>query len=266
MHIAIVGNGYIGSALIERSNQLNNTLAFLDRSNTFDVESIANRIRGAAFVVNAAGHCGSVNVDSCETEIAKTIRDNVHLTHRLALASRAAGVRLVHLSTGCIFEGDVMFNEESPPNLVSGIYRQTKLLAETIALREGNRSVVLRLRMPFDGRRSPRNLLQKLSSYPRLVDHVNSVTSVENLVNVILNSDSLEDGVYNVACKNPISTRKIAEILGHDCEWFTPSDFDHAVAVKRSACSLSTLKIERAGFEVLDAESAIIEAVSAFKS
>src|SRR5260221_525042 len=56
-------------------------------------------------VVNAAGKTGRPNVDWCEGHKAETQRVNVGGALLVAEVCGAAGVHLVHLGSGCIFNG-----------------------------------------------------------------------------------------------------------------------------------------------------------------
>jgi dTDP-4-dehydrorhamnose reductase len=121
-------------------------------------------------VVNCAGKTGRPNVDWCEDHKEETLRSNV--TGALVLLEECLkrGIYLVHFSSGCIYEGDNDgrgWSETDPPNYHGSFYSRTKawsdqILAEFPAL-------VLRVRMPFDGTTSERNLIMKIRKYNRLL-------------------------------------------------------------------------------------------------
>jgi dTDP-4-dehydrorhamnose reductase len=78
-------------------------------------------------VVNAVG---IVKQRGAAKEAIPSLEVNSLLPHRLALLCRAAGARLVHISTDCVFSGrDGGYTEESYPD-AEDLYGRTKLLGE----------------------------------------------------------------------------------------------------------------------------------------
>ncbi|MEP7060375.1 MAG: NAD(P)-dependent oxidoreductase [Actinomycetota bacterium] len=71
-------------------------------------------------------------VDENETDPARAFRDNALGPQSLALASRAAGAVLVHISTDFVFDGAKKgrYDETDPPNPIS-VYGRAKLAGET---------------------------------------------------------------------------------------------------------------------------------------
>src|SRR3989344_290490 len=81
-------------------------------------------------VINAAGKTGRPNVDWCEDHKEETLHANV--TGALVLLEECLkrNIYLVHMSSGCIYEGDkggAGFTEEDPPNFSGSFYSRTKL-------------------------------------------------------------------------------------------------------------------------------------------
>jgi dTDP-4-dehydrorhamnose reductase len=78
-------------------------------------------------VVNAVG---VVKQRAEAKEIVPSLEINALFPHYLAALCRAAGARLVHLSTDCVFSGEKgNYTEQDPPDPVD-LYGQTKLLGE----------------------------------------------------------------------------------------------------------------------------------------
>lgn len=95
-------------------------------------------------IVNLAAF---TKVDACETEPERAYRDNATAPHNLALAARACGSTLLHVSTDYVFAGDkgVPYDELDLPRPVS-VYGRSKLggeervratLAEHVIVRTG---------------------------------------------------------------------------------------------------------------------------------
>ena len=94
---------------------------------TSQIEEVIARFRPAA-VVNCIG---IVKQRPESEEAIASIEVNALLPHRLAIACRAAGARLVQLSTDCVFSGEKgRYREEDRPDPVD-VYGRSKLLGET---------------------------------------------------------------------------------------------------------------------------------------
>jgi dTDP-4-dehydrorhamnose reductase len=81
-------------------------------------------------VVNAVG---IVKQRPDAAEVIPSIEINALLPHRLALACRDAGARLVHMSTDCVFSGRKGNYAESDPADADDLYGRTKYLGEVHA-------------------------------------------------------------------------------------------------------------------------------------
>jgi len=252
-HIAIIGSGYIGSAIAEKLAEHSIELHVLSREQTKTEEQIADQISACDFVINAAGFAGQKNIDDCEDHVEITMRDNLDLARMITDASSVTNTRLIHLSTGCVFDGDEFceFTEDDQPNLLTGVYRQTKILAETFAMRNAHEPISLRIRLPFDGRVHDRNLFSKLSKYSTLVNHKNSVTCVDDLTSLILfiiRKKHFASGIFHATNPHFVTTRDIAEALKLRCAWMNDERLSKLVKIKRSQCVLSAQKLFNHGF------------------
>lgn len=103
------------------------------------IERALERVRPAA-VVNCIG---IVKQAEAARDPLPSIEVNSLFPHRLARAGRAAGARLVHISTDCVFSGRRgMYREEDVPD-AEDLYGRSKLLGEV----EGSGSLTLRTSM-----------------------------------------------------------------------------------------------------------------------
>jgi dTDP-4-dehydrorhamnose reductase len=113
---------YSGHGLFDAGN----SFAGIDVRRASSVESVLGQFKPDA-VVNAVG----IVKQRPESEDAlASIEVNALMPHRLALACRGAGVRLIHLSTDCVFSGERgCYREEDRPDPVD-LYGRSKLLGE----------------------------------------------------------------------------------------------------------------------------------------
>lgn len=81
-------------------------------------------------VINAVG---IVKQRPTADEAIPSLEVNALLPHRLALACRDAGARLVHMSTDCVFSGRKGNYTESDPSDAEDLYGRTKYLGEVHA-------------------------------------------------------------------------------------------------------------------------------------
>jgi dTDP-glucose 4,6-dehydratase len=164
-------------------------------------------------VICAAGITGRPNIDWCETHVDETVETNLEGTVTLALLCARLGIHFTNFATGCIYSGDASqaFGEDDAPNFAGSLYSRTKAHAEKLQRgAAAGTTLLLRLRMPIDADfANPRNLLNKLSRYPRLVDLPNSVSVLPEVLPIAVHQAlAYETGVYNLT--NP--------------GWTTPAD------------------------------------------
>jgi dTDP-4-dehydrorhamnose reductase len=83
---------------------------------------------GPDLIVNAAAF---TDVDSCESESVRAVRDNAIGPQLLALAARRCGAVLLHVSTDYVFDGEKgsPYDELDRPNPLS-VYARSKLAGE----------------------------------------------------------------------------------------------------------------------------------------
>ena len=192
-------------------------------------------------------------VDDCEGHKEECYAANVVLVRNLGTLCRELDISLFHISSGCIFDGPGPFGEEAKPNNVGQFYAQCKIHAEVELAGTGARAWVFRIRMPFNGRVHPRNLLCKLASYDRILEGLNSITFLDEFA---MRSYHLAQragpGVYHASCSTPVRTAQVARMLFDagvrvkPVELFYPEAFRKAGHVHRSAAVLDVSKFEQA--------------------
>jgi 3,5-epimerase/4-reductase len=224
-------------------------------------------------VVNCAGKTGHPNVDWCEEHKMETLSANV--TGPLVLAEECAKrhIFFVHLSTGCIYDGQGPYTEKDSPNFIGSFYSRTKATAETLLneLSEGE-ILQLRLRMPFEGTPHPRNLITKLTGYPKINALPNSLTYIPDFMKAAKELiEKRATGTYNVVNPGAISPYGIMKIYKEIVdpsaafEAFIPQKNPQAKNGERSDCILGTAKLEAEGIVLQPIEEAVREALTEYR-
>lgn len=258
--------------------------ASLSDADIADADSVSSALEEhhPDIVINCAGKTGSPNVDWCEDHKEETLRSNVLGPLVLLEACAKRRIFWMHLSTGCIYEGDKNgegFAEDDPPNFSGSFYSRTKGWADQI-LRDfadappdsSFRILQLRLRMPFDDTPNPRNLITKLIRYPRVLDCENSLTSVPDFL--IAAKTLIErgaTGTYNIVNPDTMTPYRIMELYRkivdptHPFKRLTLKELPTAVRAGRSNCTLSTKKLEAAGIRLQPVEEAVRKALISYR-
>lgn len=268
MNILLLGKGYIGTAINQELQQAgDHHVNWVSKADTpyNDPKTFERMICSVYFqksydvVINASGYTGRPNVDACEVAIDDTWYYNVTVPGMLASMCTAHDVHLIHVSSGCIYDGyDMEFEEHDEPNFglcssVSSWYSKTKHAGELAV--QGTNTTVLRIRMPFCETTSERNVLMKLLKYDNIINQKNSMTNVEDLtkfVSALLTQKESWGDVYNVVNPQPVSTAMIINTFkstGIENPNWKYIDLDELLekhtTTGRSNCVLSTDKIDR---------------------
>ncbi len=213
------------------------------------------------WLINAIGETGKgKTIDACVADREskeRTAFSNTIVPWVVARTCAAAGVGLVHLSSGCIFDGPSPrpkgFQENDTPNPPSW-YSRTKLWGEELVQRNYASALILRLRMPFDGVPHPRNLITKLANYQQvLVGQENSLTDVETFLGAAkLLMERNCTGTYNVVNPGPMRFERVMELYQEIVDPFhvyrpvTLEEFEvkGLAQEKRSNCVLDCRKLQ----------------------
>lgn len=225
-------------------------------------------------VINAAGKTGRPNVDWCEDHKDETMRANVIGPLVLTEECLKRSVYFVHIGSGCIYSGQSPeggFTEEMIPNFSGSFYSLTKFTSDLLLQRF--QVLNLRLRMPFDGTLSPRNLIIKLSKYSKVLDEVNSLTYIPDFIRAL---DALLQkkavGTFNIVNPEPLSPYQImqeyAKVVdpAHTFERLTAQTLNTVTKAERSNCTLSGQKLASHGVEMTPSKQALQMSLEAIRS
>jgi dTDP-4-dehydrorhamnose reductase len=263
--IAILGAGMLGTRLASRLPGAE--LVRTDITDRASLQKVLAAFRPDA-VVNAAGRTGTPNVDWCETHQVETYRANVVGALNVADVCAETESYLLHLGSGCVFYGASPhpdgWAEDDAAN-PSSFYSRTKYAADLI-LSQLPHVGVARLRMPIDDVPHPRNLITKLARYQRVVDVANSVTVVDDLINVVaILTERRAAGVFHVTNPGVMRHRDLLrsyrELVdaNHSCEFITAEDLVSTglAAKERSNAILASTRLRDLGISMRPIDEAL---------
>lgn len=305
MRVIVFGNGFLGNRIADAFMRVSGpTSSIKSAAHSFvDICSRERVVKAIAFTreardrlgdhdivaVNAAGKTGKPNVDWCDRHPAETLRSNVDGAVALASACAELGVHLIHLGSGCIFYGrspnvvwtidendkkgalDIGWRESDLPNPIS-LYSKTKWSADQ-ALMYMPHVAILRLRMPIDSAPHARNLITKLAGYPSVIDVTNSVTVVDDLIDVVRQvAERRLSGIFHAVNPGAISHREILALYrelvdpGHRTEFIPESTLvARGLAAKpRSNCVLADTRLAAAGIKMRPIQEALRDAMEKY--
>lgn len=274
MKILIFGNGFVGA----RCKEAWGDEAIMSTVHVDSMQDALDEIRRHQpdAVLNAAGVRGKPNVDWCETHQMTTAIGNTVMPILLAQACAEAGVYMLHIGSGCIFYGDAPHEDKEWREDDFGnplpVYSRTKWAADLVLSTLPNVGIA-RIRMPLDHIPGPNNLIDKLATYPKVIDVVNSVTVIDDLVNVMKQlMEKKAPGIFH--CTNPGKVRH-REILAmykelvdpnHSCEWISNEDLVKlGLATKgRSNNFMASTRLAEFGIAMRPAEEAVRDTMVKF--
>lgn len=229
-NILVFGPGYLGTVFAESTPGA--VLSTADIANEAEVREAIETFHPEV-IVNFAGKTGKPNVDWCETNKPATFRSNVTGAMVLAHVCQDLGLHLTHISSGCIFYGaspDPRGWHESDFANPTAFYSRTKYAAELVLSQLENTAIV-RLRMPIDSKPGARNLITKLAKYPKIIDVENSVTVIDDLMEVVRGIAAQKaTGIFHAVNPGVMRHRDLIALYeelvdpNHTNEWITEQD------------------------------------------
>jgi dTDP-4-dehydrorhamnose reductase len=256
MKILIIGKGYVGERCASVWSD-----AVLAEQKVYSVRDILDLLEKHTpdVVLNAAGVTGKPNVDWCETHQIETINGNTTLPIMIADACQQKNIYLLHIGSGCIFYGESPdpegWKETDFGNPVA-VYSRAKYAAD-LALSTLSNVGIARIRMPLDSVPSSRNIINKLVSYNKVIDVANSLTVIDDMVEVFHQLLSKKaTGIFHITNPGVIKHRQILDLYKKyvdpnlpDKEWISEDDLVSTglAAKKRSTNKLQSHNLEKVG-------------------
>jgi dTDP-4-dehydrorhamnose reductase len=260
----VFGSGFLGTRL---SGALGYGLPDINVLETGALNSVLDSMKPDV-VINAVGKTGRPNIGWCETHKEETVRGNIMAPVNLALACSDRGIYFVHIGSGGVYNGDNDgrgFSELDAPNFYeSQFYAKTKAISEKI-LGEFP-CLQLRIMTPIDDRPHPRNLIDKLLGYKKVIDTQNSMTAVPDMITAAGKLiEARREGIYNLVNPGTISVAEIMNMYreivnpAHSFDVVSDAELEKSTVCKRANCYLNTDKLKSEGIELSEIHGAVRE-------
>lgn len=278
--ILILGTGYIGQAFHHAVDRRNIRAAVWQRSpghSYLTQQTLREALQKCVYttVINCAAFTGGNQVDNCEDNKAETLAINLTFPTMLAEECERANIPLLHVSTGCLFNGDnggKGWSETDEPqlsfNTKCGVYVGSKELAERF-VRQYEKHYICRIRLPFDNIDHHRNYLSKLQYYPKAVQAINSLSHRGDFVNACLDLLKIGApfGTYNVTNLGAASSdwicQRLSEKLKRDFVFWDTEEFMRTVArTPKSNCVLNIDKLLSTGVKMRTVSDAVKDSIN----
>lgn len=266
--ILILGKGFIGERL---QKALNCQISDSWIKSYSDAEKIVKKY-SPKIIINCIGITGRRNVDDCEDDIDGVLLANSFVPVILAEVALRNNIKLVHISSGCIFNFDYKsgkpIKEESSDYFFRLFYSRSKIYAERAIekLARDYDILIARIRIPLINEKHPKNILDKLIKYNKVIDIPNSVTYIPDFVKAIKHLIRIDaKGIYNLVNKGGLRYPKLMQVY----QKYVPQCKFEVIAFKklglvRTDLILSTTKLEKSGFKVRHINSILEECVKEY--
>jgi dTDP-4-dehydrorhamnose reductase len=266
--------GYFGSHF-KRFFENQGWKVFGERIEITDLSAVKQAIQkyNPEVVMNATGKTGRPNVDWCEDHPAETIAINVCGVLNIAIACLELNKYFVHLGSGCVYSGDNQgqgFSEEDEPNFFGSLYSRTKAYSEKL-LREFN-PLQLRIRIPIETKPSPKNVIDKLVHYQKIISIPNSFTVVEDFLPASYKLITKRaTGIFNMTNSGSMTQQylmdKYQKIIDPDFKYevISLNELSKSIKAPRSNTVLNTEKREKMGVFMPEIKERIVQILKNYK-
>jgi len=308
MILLLGASGYFGRAFADELRRRGHSFIPLTRR-AFDYtrfDFLFDYLRNIkpVFLINAANYSGQPHDPGCEREREQAMSANALLPQMIARVCLMTKTPWGHVSSGCIYAGgkitedgqervekdlggpeirqlfaahperfrgyseadEANFSFRHPP---CNFYSGTKALAEE-AIHEIGQCYIWRLRLPFNGRDEPCNLLCQQPEY--MDDAINSLSHLEDCVRACLDLWEIRApfGIYNVTNPGAVAAREIVQgrIRAEQSQRGAASGRSHAFPAKtpRSNCILDVSKLLHSGIKIRTVNEAMEESLAGLRA
>ena len=218
MRILVIGKGFLGSEFAA------NGYTTLDRAD-FDVsQSLVNwksasseqELRAVLAPWDVVVNCiGKASARWCNQ---RGNWNGVHVINALwprclSYICESMGKRLVHISTGCLYDTNVFPQSEASSVAAHCPYTLSKWAGEQWMNLDSD--IVIRPRLLFNHQQVHGNLLWRMRQFPSFLEEPNTFTAT---IDIVRATEALLDagvsGIFNVGCTGKYSIREVGYMIG----------------------------------------------------
>jgi 3,5-epimerase/4-reductase len=271
--ILIIGQGYIGQRCAEAWPEAKTSAQRIE--SVADALAVIDEFKPAS-VLNAAGIVGKPNVDWCDEHPWETIAGNTILPLQIARACQLRKTYLLHIGSGCVYYGQSPDSKGWRENDFANpepAYTRAKYAADLTLATLPNVGIA-RIRMPLDSRPGDKNIVDKLVSYPKILDVKNSLTVVDDMIDVFRQLlEKQATGIFHVTNPGYISHREIIDLYRQLVdsnlpakEWLSEDDLvkKRLAKKKRSSNILQSENLEKLGIKMRPSKEAVRKALQKY--
>lgn len=260
----IVGNGKVAN-ILKKDGDTVLSHSDIEVTEQESVDAALKQFPPGTVIINTTG---KINLEWCEENPIEAYDVNTNGARQVAITCNKLNLKMVHISSGCIFDGmetEHVFTEEDVPS-PSAWYTKTKARADELVEEACSNSLIIRPRQLISHVANPTNMLTKFMNIKSgsFISSKNSITCIEDMALAI---DHLLDGghtgIFNVANTGWLSPLNIAVALndkfslGMHINSVSYQDYLKQIKVKRVNTLLSVDKLISTGFTPRSAQEAL---------
>ena len=205
----IFGNGKV-SNIVRNNNDIIVQRSECDIRDSDAVMEIVSSHRPDVVINTAA----NTSLERCQNNKFESYYSNTLGTINLLQAAADCGAKFIHISSGCLFDGnDTISYEDSIPNNFVW-YTNTKIWADDYITKYGyDNYLILRPRQMISKVAHPTNMITKFCNYKEIFvhDEPNSITCVEDFKDMLEHLVNIgATGIYNCCNDGSVSPYDIA--------------------------------------------------------
>ena len=278
--------GWIGSHFIDYLNKNyknDSNFSYIETNVRADNELLVNDIiiaHSPTHIISFIGRTYGPGINSIDYleqkgKLKDNIRDNLYSPLVLATLANKYQIHYTYLGTGCIFSQenplDKSYKEDDNPDFFGSSYSIVKGFTDRL-IRFYPNTLNLRIRMPIVDYNHPRNFINKITNYSKVISLPNSMTILSDFYPIIMDLiKRKETGTLNLTNPGVISHNEILEmykeIVDPSFKWenFTIEEQNNILASERSNNQLDTNKLIGMYPELRDIKTGIRECLNNMK-
>jgi dTDP-4-dehydrorhamnose reductase len=205
----IIGKGKV-SRIISKENDIILSRSECDISNIGEVRRAISEILPDV-IINCAA---KTNLEYCQENKLESFRSNTLGVINLLTVCQDFSIKLVHISSGCLFDGNEVISTENSSPSPAVWYTWTKSWSDEIIKNFGyNRFLILRPRQLISKTPHPSNMITKFSNMQKInaIQEDNSLTCIEDfshMIDHLLKIDA--KGIFNCCNTGTVTPYEIA--------------------------------------------------------